>query len=220
MTKLLITLLGALMLVGCAGDPYRIDPIATANAQWNVGELVQSREYEDEQIRSEKKWFFLGMTVDGAYLVRDESYLEYSEESWALVEDTLENRNLKNVRILHTRSEPYRMLDIHTLETEINPTGDGEYRSFYATGERHSECFFEGGRIGSGSCTSWYLSGEKMADTTFDYGDVVSTVRWFKNGGKSQEWLTCQYASCINENVWAEERNWDIDGKLVSEQTY
>lgn len=219
MEKTFIALFSVLMLAGCANDLYKIDAVATANAQWEVGEVIKSEEHEDDQVIIRQKWFFSGMTMDGAYLISDETYLEYSEENWASIEDTPENCNLLNGRIVHAKSDPYRILNIKSWESEINPASasDGKYRSFYVSGQRHYDCDFKGG---DGTCMSWYQSGEKRSETVYAYGDPISSIQWFKNGQKNSEWMMCMHFSCANEKAWSEKKVWNLDGKLVSEEVH
>lgn len=219
MKKTLAVLFSTFALAGCVTSSYKIDPVATANAPWTVGEIIRIDEDNDDQVILQNKWFFVGIAMDGAYLLREESYLEYSEEYWDLIEDTPESQNLLNGRIIHTLSEPYRVPDMTKWENEIIPATaiDGRFLSFYITGERFSECYFE---TNKGFCIRWYQSGGKKSESDYSYGDIIRSVIWYKNGQVRREWLTCGHYSCSNEKAWAEERIWNLDGKLVSYKTY
>lgn len=64
----MVTLFSVLILAGCANDPYKIDSVATANAPWKVGEII-----DDQYDCLAEEWchqVFLGMLADNRALVQ------------------------------------------------------------------------------------------------------------------------------------------------------
>lgn len=140
MKKLLITLFSALVLAGCANDPYKIDPVATAKAQWEVGELIFKEEPHFENSRYRK---FLGITDAGQVLIQ-EFY-------------TRSGKKATNPFLVS--SIEAAKLDGGSFEREI----DGVMILWYENGQKALEGNFQKGKV-QGVFREWHDNGQKSLE--------------------------------------------------------
>lgn len=216
MKKLLIALFSIFCMISVPAQEtpsYEIDPVATANAPWEENDEIWESEIKEFGTIGQRRRLFTGVAIDGAYLVRDEDYFEIQESIWNSFPEEFRN-HVGNGRIVHMRSDPYRVIKISTLKAEQYPAIDGNYMTFYVTGERHSECYFEHGSTIDKPCTSWYRNGDKMGDIWIIDGKVQRFVGWFTNGQKSSESI---YNS---DGEIVQIRMWDTFGNLTDETNF
>lgn len=123
MKKLLIALFSVFCMIDAsAKEPlsYEIDPVATANAQWEVGEVIASwvlevDEESDSGIMSRR---FLGVTLEGYYLVQ-----EFYESGEKL-------------------TDPYTFLDIDSALNSIPYWGVvGRFKMWHSNGKPWTEVY-------------------------------------------------------------------------------
>ncbi|MGL4667299.1 MAG: hypothetical protein ACRCWR_05150 [Saezia sp.] len=196
MKKLLIALLCMVWLAGCAHDPYKIDPEATAHAPWKVGEIAyQFSVFKGDQFMpmlmemspdTAIDRVFLGKTVDGYYVV---------QEFFATGEPA---------------SNPILIVGEEGVahETSIK---HGHVLSWYPTGEKAEECLLEQGRSVH-PCLMWYKNGEKMWEYSTLNGMLHGqSMSWYPNG---QKLIESEFS--MNKAVGVS-RVWDIHGNLIDE---
>lgn len=213
MKKLLIALFGALVLAGCATKDgnalsYEIDPIATANAPWEVGTKIGSPTPCHENLYCDL--VYLGTLKDGRVLVQRfyPSGNEYSSPYAAI----LANNN------------------------EALPDGIVTY--WYESGERGSEGLFqngkregiwltwhENGQLGiegnfqndkkEGPWNMWHENGQPHIQGNFKNDEQEGFHRmWYENGQLYQEG---NFANSEFVGLW---RVWDENGVLRTQGYY
>ena len=178
-----------------------------------MDEAIWESEIKEFGTIGQRRRLFVGVAIDGAILVKDEDYFEIQQSIWNSFPEEFRN-HVGNGRIVHMRSDPYRVIEISTLKAEQYPAIDGKYMTYYVTGERHSECYFERGSTFDKPCTTWYSNGDKMGDIWFIDGKMQRFLGWFTNGQKSSE-------SIYNtDGEIVQIRMWDPFGNLTDETDY
>lgn len=169
---------------------YEIDPLATTNAPWKVGERIIK---EGSCMGADVYREFLGITQSGFALLQD-FYL--SGEKF---------------------SDPY-LKTVINAERNVGKscTNDleGSFTFWYKNGQRLAEGNYEDGKL-EGLSALWYENGQKQAEINFKNGNINGLVTWwYKNGQKRVE---RNMKNGERVGIWLE---WDEKGDLIEEKDF
>lgn len=235
MKKLLIALFSVLIMVGCATKDenvlsYEIDPVATANAPWEVGDTVLSYRRTENEEKREIDVLFLGTTLEGHIVLQD----------------------FYNINELHDikRSEPYSIIDARSLTSDAPYLYHGRYIIYHFNGSISIDCLYDYGTTSISPCVLRDPSGNLFSERTIHYdrstgqyeaerviylvpsntpgmeiedraifsennisGTSTRTV-YFVNGGK-ERWVQ----DIISGKIFSRQA-WDSEGNFLGEEDY
>lgn len=222
MKKLSIALLSALMLAGCANDPYKIDPVATANAQWTVGDRVVVYSNCPSIIANSDICYgvFLGVTTKGNALLQDhydtdEKLTDPYEYPFDI--DLIKNPNSKKFNSYHPEGSWIRYYKNGQKMDEVNYTNgqiNGLSRQWHENGQLAIEWERHNGKSHE-VVRSWYPNGKKLSESPYvDDRRQGLSREWHSNGQKRYEG---QYQNGKQIGI---SRRWDENGNLVNETDY
>lgn len=171
MKKLLIALFGVLMLMGCAHSTYKIDPVATANAPWEIGEVILERPFIIDNKPAPVHRVFLGMTSEGYYVV---------QEFYTLTDTK--------------RTEPFVLMDrfdvnglLGVYDTPGNWRISSQYVAYHPNGQKMIELFSKDG-VFYGMSAAWHENGQvRMSGEVKGYANVGIWREWDEEGNLIEE---------------------------------
>ena len=183
---------------GAAGSAVLpgIDQTATSAAKWKVGDVV-ARSYAwiaDVHYRK-----FLGITVDGGYLVQD--FYESSQNKSGCPD----SGDLPF-------TDPYVL---NSVQEMLNGNADiyqfrsvsGDYTSWYDNGQKRQHAYFVKGNP-QGLWEMWHANGQKSQEGQYQEGIPYGLwVQWYDNGNKLSE---IEYADGVEHGCHCE---WFRNGK-------
>lgn len=214
MKKLLVSLLGALLILSVQAEEvsYEIDPMATANAPWEVGETVHTRS------RGSVGIVFLGVTKDGYFLVQE--FFDNDDE-------------------MLKRTDPYIVMNEAGVTEKEPSLFHGKWIVYDVEGSLVNDCSFQRGTTEDPPCVA--KTGDLESHVTTTYENNISSVRQmiYQNGipniyiegsydyqtGVKNMKIDLYYPSGVKMSEWYMRNNdrvgiarsWDEEGNLTSE---
>lgn len=210
MKKLLIAL-SVLLLTACAAVPDKIDPVATANAPWEVGEVVYEKAIDASALEYSYKRYFVGVAEVGGYIVRDETRMAYTEEGWEYLKEEYEAQGIQ--RIMEIVSDPYA-LNEEDVDAE-NLKIKGAYITRYSSGEKNMECYFDEGTTKGEPCYQWNMNGKLGGKMWMVNGVQEKSLYFHPNGQLANEVLFD-----VQDGSLDSVKHWDENGHLISEKNF
>ena len=254
MKKWLVILLGAFVFAGCTtkeNNPSsittesvaKLDPVATANAPWKVGEvIIDNAQCHYPSSRRECYTIFLGILDNRNILIQDlfapeVKHTDPYEVRWssAAKESPYERYFLRGaingkLMIYHRENNEQRYYkNGSTTGTWIVWYGNGNKKSeinlkdsiyegdaiyWYENGQMSSKSTYKNVRL-EGNSLLWYEDGKMKEETHYKDGkkDGLHTL-WHENGKKKMHGL---YKKGDKVGVW---REWDKNGRLTGKRDY
>lgn len=162
MKRLLIALVGSFVLFGAqAQEPfYEIDPVATADAQWEIGGIMGKDACDAEEPCN---CIFLGITTDGK----------------TVVQVFFPNGNKYTDPYLNIILEGTRLPD---GRVRLAPLIDGPFVVWYENGQKEFEGLYRDDQM-EGVWRHWHENGEKEAEGSFQDGRKIGIWRWWLDDG-------------------------------------
>ena len=199
----LLLLMVRLAVQSRAATP-QIDPAATLDAPWKMGDTVASQRVPEACGSSTLIRKFLGTTAEGGFLVQD-FYLVAGDDKKPATE-------LKF-------SDPYVILDESVAKRtnffDLAGRGaDGPYVSWYCDGKMRAKGPYVKG-LQNGLWTQWYPGGQKSVEGTYKAGAPDGEwTQWFADGGKESSGV---YVNGKPDGMWS---GWYANGHLKSQGAY
>lgn len=170
---------------------YGVDPVATAQAPWKVGEkiITEGRCGEDKYYRE-----FIGITLSDLVLVQD---FYFSGEK------------LTNPFLMTLVNAKKTMKGLSCMEGI-----EGRYTMFYKSGYKKVFGDFRDG-MAKGLITTWYEAGQKRSEANYKRGELDGRMTvWYRNGQVNSE------MSFMNNKLEGVLTQWYENGQKKSDANY
>lgn len=204
MRNLWVICLGAFMLLGSAlaqesdTPSFEIDPVATAQVPWQVGEKT-IEEAVCHPYKSDADLcytVFLGVTEGGDVIVQD--FYATGEK----------------------QSDPYRVISLDGAKASMedrmrySPSVDGEQVFYFKDGQKEAEASYQKGKR-QGLWVWWHSNGQMALEKNYQDDELHGAWRqWYENG---QQEMEAHYQKGHSAGVW---RQWAVDGSLIDEHDF
>jgi len=205
MKRVLVVVLGIFMLMGCVSTqgenalPFEIDPVATANAPWRVGEVVHEDVIDPDDVSSK---FFADLMGFDTRVVIQRVFQGVTNDGFYVAQDYFES--------IGPAGLPYQIAGEEYVEAS-NMIVHGRGENWYPSGEKAIECVLEYGASVE-PCIVWHRDGSKRMEFGMLDGKIHGPLAiWRTDGMKMTEG---ENRAGQPVGIW---RFWDANGELISE---